>query len=273
MEPTVINARVVLDSVSPRGHRVTTFEVEYPRFILPEVLTHRVFNRNTASSRALPIRKMIDRVKLDPFVPTVFGRNQPGMQAGDEVDNPEMTKVLWLKSAMRAAREAEQMEATGVHKQIVNRMLEPYSWTKQIITATDYENFFTQRISPLAQPEMQDLALAMRDAYDASHVQRLDWHEWHMPYLRREDSEFAPWEQRRLSVARCARVSYLTHDGVRDPSKDFELYDRLSSDGHWSPFEHVCKPDPSLISAIPHCAPAEGNLVGFTQLRHLSEDQ
>src|SRR3954452_24195130 len=75
-------AKVLADSVSPAGQRLTTLEATFPRFVLAEFNTHRVFSRNSASSRAIPVAKQLRRVLDDPYVPIEFGSNKPGMQAG-----------------------------------------------------------------------------------------------------------------------------------------------------------------------------------------------
>ncbi len=162
-------------------------------------------------------------------------------------------------------RAVEQLLELGVHKQVTNRLLEPFMWHTVIVTATEWEGFWEQRCSPLAQPEIRVAAEAMRAAYDASTPAPVGHGEWHTPYLRAEDADLDDETARQVSAARCARVSYLTHDGRRDIAKDVELYERLVSarPPHWSPLEHVATP----------AAPGEeppGNLRGWAQLRHLA---
>jgi hypothetical protein len=263
----VILAKVLLDSISPEGYRLTTLEVVMPRMILAEFNTHRAFSRNSASSRAIPAAKMIERVASDPFIPVVWPRNQPGMQGGEEVDRPEVPALIWRDASLLMRVSAGGLSGLEVHKSLVNRLLEPFMWHTVIVTATspDYDNFFAQRCSPLAEAHMEMTANAMRDAIQSSTPTLIEYGAWHTPLIQpSEDYEFwydqfmplqgkgilplgtdGPLEVRkRVSTARCARVSYLTHDGKRSISADIELYDRLVSADppHWSPLEHVATP-------------------------------
>ena len=244
------SARVLLDSLSPGGIRLTTMEVRYPRFIHAELMTHRVFSRNAASSRAIPIRTMIDAVRRDPAIPIWWGRNQSGMQALGEIDPAarEAAEAEWRRALDDALAHAERLAAPEInlHKQLVNRILEPFAWITVIITATEWSNFFTQRTHPDAQPEIKHAAELMLAAYRASAPRALGIGDWHTPLILADEEAVLPLEQRlKISVARCARVSYLSHDGTRDHAKDLDLYERLvggGANGHWSPFEHVATP-------------------------------
>ncbi len=242
------SARVLLDSVSPAGVRLTTMEARYPRFIHSEVMTHRMFSRNAGSSRALPVRKMIEAVRSDPAMPISWGRNRAGMQALEalEDDARELAQVEWRLALDDALRHAEQLAETNLHKQLVNRILEPFAWITVIITATEWANFFTQRTHEDAQPELKHIATLMLAEYRASAPRELALGEWHTPLILADEEAALPLDERlKISVARSARVSYLTHDGSRDHAKDLELYERLvggGANGHWSPFEHVATP-------------------------------
>ncbi len=245
------SARVLLDSRAPSGARLTTFEVRYPRFIHSELMTHRVFSRNAASSRAIPIKKMIAAVREEPALPVYWGRNQSGMSAREAVapEIEERARAEWRLALEDALRHAERLAAHDIdlHKQLVNRLLEPFAWITVIITATEWANFFTQRCHPDAQPEIKHLAELMLAAYRSSTPAPVAMGRWHLPLVQ-DDERGLPDEQLcKLSVARCARVSYLTHDGKRDRERDLELYERLlggGANGHWSPFEHVATPAP-----------------------------
>jgi thymidylate synthase ThyX len=262
------SARVLLDSVSPAGVRLTTMEARYPRFIHSEVMTHRLFSRNAGSSRALPIRKMIDAVRTDPAMPIWWGRNQAGMQAFAELDAAARARAQaeWQRALEDALAHAERLAASDVnlHKQLVNRILEPFAWITVIISATEWANFFTQRAHEDAQPELKHLAELMLAAYRASVPRALALGEWHTPLILADEAAALPLEDRlKISVARSARVSYLTHDGARDHAKDLELYERLlggGANGHWSPFEHVATP---LASS----GDWSGNFRGWLQYR------
>ncbi len=262
------SARVLLDSVSPAGVRLTTMEARYPRFIHSEVLTHRHFSRNSGSSRALPVRKMIDAVRTDPAMPVWWGRNQAGMQAREELDEDAraFAQAEWQRALDDALAHAERLAAADVnlHKQLVNRILEPFAWITVIITATEWANFFTQRTHEDAQPELKHIAGLMLAAYRASGPRALALDDWHTPLILADEEAVLPLEQRlKISVARSARVSYLSHEGSRDHAKDIELYERLvggGANGHWSPFEHV---------ATPLASPGawSGNFRGWEQFR------
>jgi thymidylate synthase ThyX len=235
-------ADVLLDSVSPAGHRLTTFVLRFPRFVLPEFNTHRMFSRNASSSRAIPTTKLIQQLRDDPVEPVEWGRNQAGMQARDVLSPPEAAAAaaVWHEARESALRHAEQLRGIGVHKQIVNRVLEPWMWASVIVSATSYENFFTLRCHPDAQPEIKRLADLMRDAYRASQPTPKGAGEWHLPFVRDADDLALPLEvQKQVSVARAARVSYLNHAGTRDVDADRVLHQRLLEAGHWSPFEHA----------------------------------
>ncbi len=244
------SARVLLDSVSPAGARLTTMEVRYPRFIHSEVMTHRVFSRNAASSRAIPIRTMIEAVRKEPAMPLWWGRNQAGMQAREELDPAGRALALeeWERALAGALASAERLSASDInlHKQLVNRILEPFAWITVIITATEWANFFAQRTHADAQPELKHVAELMLQAYRASAPRRLELGDWHTPLIQPDEEASLPLELRKqIAVARSARVSYLSHGGTRDRAKDLELYERLlggGANGHWSPFEHVATP-------------------------------
>lgn len=240
---TKTNAKVILDSVSPTGVRLTTVETTYHRFIHPELMTHRVFSRNSASSRAIPVSKQIEAVLNDPAIPIQFGSAKKGMQSGPPLEGEELEHAIkvWVLASESAVCQAKVLLACNVHKEVVNRLLEPFLWHTVIITATEWSNFFRLRRHPTAQPEIQAIGNVIYDAMAQSTPQRLDYDEWHTPYIQ-PDEEFDVWDRRRISAGRCARVSYLTHAGIRDPQKDIDLFTRLKQDEHASPTEHVATP-------------------------------
>lgn len=240
-------AKVVADSISEANDRLTTMEVTFPRMVLAEFNTHRTFSRNSASSRAIPIEKQLERIKNEPFVPTYWGANQQGMQAKAELSGLERERAIgiWTEARNSAVAHAERLLQLGVHKQLTNRLLEPFMWHTVIVTATEWSNFWALRANPDAQPEIRTIAEMMQDAYQASTPSLVRRGEWHLPLIQPDeyDGVFEFTElARKVSAARCARVSYLTHDGKRDHGKDLELYERLVSGGHMSPLEHVATP-------------------------------
>ncbi len=250
-------AKIICDSQPPEGSRLTTMEVVVPRIVLAEFNTHRTMSRNSASSRAIPIAKMIRKVEDDPYIPETWGKNQRGMQAEEALDEHEsrLARQCWLQARDSAVEHVETMMKIGVHKQTTNRLLEPFMWHTIIVTATEWSNFFHLRCHPDAHPAIRRTAEAMRTAMEGSVPETLEWDFWHLPFVTEEEAVTPTLDLVKLSSARCARVSYLTHDGVRDPSKDLELHDRLLSAGHMSPFEHpaqCCKgPMPNSNFAHP----------------------
>ena len=269
---TTITAKVIEDSIADHGVRLTTLQLCYPRFIHAEFMTHRVFSRNASSSRAIPVAKMIEQVRNDPAMPIHWGQNQAGMQANEEL-RPlarEGAKQLWVQAARDAAAVAQVMADIGLHKQVANRILEPYQYMHVIVTATEWDNFFELRAHPDAQPEIHALALVMKHAFAESRPITLLEGQWHLPYVTRAElaEHFDNMDLLlKVSAARCARVSYLTHDG-QTPSieKDVALYERLVGGVplHASPIEHQATPmaEADLWS---------GNFRGWMQNRKLVE--
>ncbi len=252
---TETSAKIIADSISPAGHRLTTFEAVYPRIVLAEVNTHRLLSRVSASSRAVPVEKMVRRVLEDPYVPTHWGKNQKGMQAEEELSEGEQTVATswWLGARDKAVESARALLAVGVHKQITNRLIEPFMWHPTVISATEWSNFFNLRDHTAAHPDFRDLAHAMRELYGKSEPRQLGSNEWHMPYIGPEDcgdevlaDVNAAYEKQnmlcKVSVGRCARVSSLTHDGKYDLSADVGLHDKMHAGGHMSPYENVARP-------------------------------
>jgi len=255
------NARVLLDSVSPGGVRLTTLEVTFPRFVLAEFNTHRQFSRNSSSSRAVPTNKLIERVENDPVVPLEWGRNKAGMSASETLSAQEAEEAQreWLRARDDALAHARRLLELKVHKQELNRILEPFLWHTVIVTATDWDNFFELRCAPNAQPEIRQAAILMREAIAKSKPRAVGYREWHTPLLQADEVELDVEARKRVSAARCARVSYLTHEGRREIAKDLELYERLKLDRHLSPFEHVATPAAD--------GAAHANFRGWVQMR------
>lgn len=268
-----IETKIIADSISPNGVRITTMQLMYPRFIHSELLTHRVFSRNAASSRAIPVKRMLEQVENDPAMPVWWGKNQPGMQAREELEHWEpreerhfdghrydrfivysprdTAKQEWVEAARSAVKHATRLEALGVHKQIVNRILEPWQWMETIVTATEWKNFYELRRHPDAQPEFKALAETMWEAANNSTPTELEFGQWHLPYVNVEDYLLGGGlastidEMKQWSVARCARVSYLNHDKSNPVAdKDVALAEQLRTSGHFSPFEHQATPMP-----------------------------
>ena len=262
-------ASVKIEQINYRGKEMTyDLEIsgEYPNFLANGVVVHN--SRNSASSRAIPIEKQIDRVLRDPAIPLYWGKNQSGMQAKEELSPEEIKEAefLWRDASMDAVSTVRKLQKIGLHKQTANRLLEPFMWHTVIITATEWQNFFDQRCHPDAQPEMQAAAVAIRNAINNSKPTLVGAGRWHLPYTDDIDWSIDLELLKQISVARCARVSYLTHDGVRDIMKDIELYNKLSraNPPHLSPFEHVARPINKGWSDLDKT----GNFKGWIQFRH-----
>lgn len=286
---TDYDARILADHINTATRdRLTTFELTFPRFVLAEFNTHRMLSRNSASSRAIPVRKRIAAVRAAPFVPAAFGANRRGMQAGVALDRQDQDQAReeWIAAAYMACGHAEQLAAIGVHKQWANRLIEPFCWHTVIASGTEWENFFALRCHPDAQPEIRIVAELARDLYRSQEPVELVPGGWHLPMLTSEElstfssvsteqaglyldhlEEYRPDLLRwiKVAVGRCARVSYLTHDGRRDPDADVALCDRLVASGHMSPMEHAA------MACTPYRASYRptGNFRGWLQYRKL----
>lgn len=265
------SAKVICDSISPDGIRLTTLEVVFPRIVLAEFNTHRVLSRNSASSRAIPVEKMVRMVMTNPYVPTVWTRNGKGMQGHGEITDPSdigQLREYWMSARDDAVRNATTLLACGVHKQTSNRLLEPFMWHTAIVSSTEWSNFDHLRRHEAAHPDIQIAAECMHEARSTSTPTFIDYGEWHLPYVWAtdrnllDDEGFEEGDLVKISAGRCARVSYLTHDGVRDPRKDIDLHDvKLLAPGHMSPLEHPATPsrDTGFI----------GNFRGWVQHRKM----
>lgn len=274
----MIEAKVIADSISEEGKRITTMQVKFHRFILPEFNTHRVFSRNFSSSRAIPTTKLIEQVRKDPATPVFWGKNQAGMQAEQELtgEDKAFAQREWRIAAHVACDSAETMNKLGVHKQITNRLIEPFLWSTGIVTSTEWDNFFDLRAHKDAQPEIQELALAMAAAMSQSTPKLLKPGEWHLPYITKDERNDQYFKQnpellKQISVARCCRVSYLKHDGsIPNITEDLKLFERLvgAVPQHMSPCEHQASPD-ILINKEYAQKLLHGNLKGWIQYRSL----
>lgn len=277
--------KIIRDSISPSGKRIVTFHAHYPRIIHGEVMTHRVFSRNARSSRAVPVKTIIQEVLTKPYIPWHWGKNQKGMQATEECNEsvfitkpgamlkdgvPQVfenriavkREAAWIWGRDQALALATAFMNSHYHKQIINRILEPYSWIDTLITTTDLSNFYHLRDHEDAEPHFHDLAKLVRHSVDQSVPVRLNEGDWHLPFITAED--FVPayehsdkTEQsllsilQKLSVARCARISYSPFDGNASIEKEIERYELLvgSEPLHASPAEHQAYADFNIGSS------------------------
>lgn len=254
-----ISAKILADSVSPQGVRMTTMEIEYPRFILAELNTHRMLSKNSASSRAIPVKTMHEHIRNNPATPVHWGKNQPGMQAKAELQDTDLTdaKFIWQRAMQDALHWAGALaDRVGLHKQIANRITEPWMTMKTVISGTEWANFWWLRAHADAQPEIHQLALVMLDAYNASTPQPLNPGEWHVPYVNTYRSiinnelcysdgkgdDITAEEARIISASCCAQVSYRKNDDSFEKAQ--KIFDQLihSQPCHASPVEHQATP-------------------------------
>lgn len=262
-----IEAKVLAHTVNTiTEDELITLQCTYHRFILPEVNTYRMISKNSASSRGIPIKKRIDMVLNNPAYPVEYGKNMSGMYSTELLENRENLDAIWKEASLNAVQLAEKMAEAGVHKQIVNRIIEPFLWQTSVFTGNRiwFEHIFEQRIHPHAQPEFRELAIKMRDAIENSVPKENAVHE---PYiLDIERGQFSPFKRIQLSVARCARVSYTPfNEENRDVEKDCQLYLKLikANPPHSSPLEHYAFPTNIKRSFY--------NLRGFISFRYLFE--
>lgn len=302
---TNISAKVICDSISEQGVRLTTFEIEYPRIVMSEFNTMRAISKNSSSSRAIPVSKMLEHTNNINLKPIYFGSKKSGMQAGDELDGNALSyaKLLWEAALFDAVTWATELDELGVAKEVTNRLVEPFQLVKVVCTATDWENFFNLRLHPDADPNICMLAYKMYQAMQESKPYLLKVGEWHLPYVNvgwngkgemcyaDEDFNFVELEQAiKLSAASCASVSYRT-EGMTLEKAD-KIFDMLikAEVVHSSPLEHCatpvkpkfnelgkvrinCSEPQSWEEGVTHINKqgelCSGNLRGFIQYRHL----
>lgn len=293
-----MQAEVILASKHPEMENpLVTMRLRYPRIIHGEIMTHRVFSRNARSSRAVPVKTMLNEVREIPFIPWHWGKNQKGMQAGEECNEPVKIgdyfphealvtagpSAAWAAASKKAAKYAEAFMEAGYHKQLANRLLEPFSWIDTLITANQWENFLWLRDHKDAEPHLQDLARLVKQALTEMEVQELKPGEWHLPYITEADKQESlirfgnqysnyKWLAK-ISAARCARISYKPFDGDASYERELERYEHLigSDRVHASPTEHQAMPDwydPDFPNTKTWEAPMlHGNLTGWIQFR------
>jgi len=312
---TTISAKTILRSrnAAAPDKIVSTLLLRYPRWIHAEQHTHRVISlseaedfdwepstpslmadpalsRNAGSSRAVPTSKLIDDILADPAIPLFWGANQKGMQASTECDN-EVTGIdgdypFPRESAWRAAMEsaikfAMAFDAAGYHKQIVNRLLEPFSHITVLVSATEWSNFLELRDHADAEPHIAMLAREIRKCLEDGPIIDLQPGQWHLPFVTHDDTRFivesaGPFRNAltmatALSVARCASTSYKTVDGFdMTLERAIAVHDKLLSSRpiHASPAEHICQADEPIGAGFWKNPRQHGNFVGFRQYRH-----
>ena len=269
-----IVVKVVCDSVSEAGKRITTLECSYPRLIHSELKTHRMLSTNSASSRAIPFKKMVEQLQ---GIPVRFGAARSGMQDMGEEYTAQVfytdandddcgyrgtPQEAWDGAKSMAIWAAEGFYEAGYAKQIYNRLLEPFQTIKTVVTATEWDNFFHLRLDDAADPTIQELAKCMKQAMDDSKPKLLKVGHYHLPYVTTsEDYAEDPYQVYmiydgdflqlltlddaiKVSCARCAAVSFRNTDYGLD--RCIEVYERLvnSDRVHGSAMEHIATPIP-----------------------------
>ena len=276
-----ITARVIADSLNTCGNRLTSLIITIPRIVLAEFNTHRTISRNSASSRAIPFKKMVKQVLDNPFIPTAYQKEHKGMQGTEYFSDDEATslslKSQWLDARNYAVHRAKQLNERGLTKQLCNRLLEPFMYHTIIATATEWENFIALRAHDQAEIHIQDVAYKILDALNNSRPTLLKPGEWHIPFsdkingYKLADIYYSQQLQSpieaaiKIAIARCARVSYMNFEGKDDYEADIKLYNMLKESGHMSPFEHVAQ-------ALAYDKQS-GNFIGFEQYRKTIEGE
>lgn len=263
-----IKAEVILQSINPTTKdRITTLLLQYPRVIHSELMTHRLlspfpeFAINTASSRAVPVKKWIERLEKEYYKPERWLGNKKGMTAKTtEVDNPELMECFYEIAFKETIKIVSAMGENNLSKQIANRLLEPFQIIQCIVTATQWNNFFTLRDSLDADPLIQELASKIKTAMAS--CLSIEQNQ-HFPFLNNDELSLNTKDKIKISSARCARVSYLINpdDKPKTCEEDLSLADKLLESGHLSPFEHTALAFDKRIMV--------GSFVGWVSARKL----
>lgn len=288
---TQIKATVIADSFSATtNQRITTFELEYPRWVHAELMTHRMFSRNAASSRAIPVHKTAHQIKHDPAQPVMWGANQSGMQSDNEISGIKLwlAKRVWNVAAYTAASFSQLLAKLGMHKQYANRVSEYAQTYKVLVTATSFDNFFNLRCHADAQPEIRTLSKLMYEALSASQQIVIYPGEWHLPYVERTrhegdlgysigDDLVSLEEAQKVSASCSAQISYRLLDTSVNKADFIYSMLVLAEPLHASPFEHLATPMDTdtdfTTEGVTHMDKLanywSGNFCNWIQYRHL----
>lgn len=279
----MISAKIVADSINESGNRITSLVIVIPRIVLAELNTHRALSKNSASSRAIPFKKMLNLVQEEPFIPLAFQKDHKGMQGTEyftEIADKNNCINMWLDARDKAVASAKELSEFGVTKQLCNRILEPFMMHTVLITGTEWENFMALRNHQDAEIHIQAAAVKILEAMNASNPKLLKEGEWHIPFgenldyerISKMHSENSIIPEKliyetmvEIATARCARVSYLNFEGKDDYEADVKLHDQLLQSGHMSPFEHCAQATSGDIIS--------GNFVGWKQYRKVYAEE
>lgn len=280
----MISAKIIQDSINSfNNSRLTTFILTFPRIVLSEFNTHRMISKNSASSRAIPYKKMLKMVKENPFIPLNFQEDHSGMQGAKNITGWKLKLVqfLWLRARDCAVISSWFLNKLNVTKQLCNRILEPFMWHTVIASGTEWENFFALRAHSAAEIHIQKLAYLMLEEYNKSipeikvpkDLDPAEWSynlditnanlDWHIPFGDKMPENLSTLKKLKIGIARAGRLSYLTFDGKEDVEKDYGIFDKLLGGNpiHASPGEHPAFPVASNQFY--------GNYKGWVQFRKL----
>lgn len=235
--------KIILDSINARGHRLTSFLLTYPLNVHAELMTHRIFSRNAASARAVPIQKFIEAVENDPVLPVVWRENQKGMEAAgnlpEHIKNYAAQEILTLRRS--AINTVKILQGCNLHKSWVNRYLQPWMWITTLVTSCDYGNWFSLRADSGAQPEIMVPAFWMLREYSQSKPKELNYEEWHIPGINPDEVSLPIKDRLAIATARAARTSYTKFEEPISLTDALRIEAGLIMGGHWSPFEHCAQ--------------------------------
>lgn len=265
-----VSAKLILYSESKTtGKRIATFVVTIPKFIQAHINSHRSLSRNASSSRAMPAKVIRKRVLQDPFIPIEFSKNRSGMRGGEKITGFSLwlARTSWLLARYIPVFFHWIYEKLNIHKEVLNRLIEPWMFTEVVITATEWANFIKLRGDNTAQPEIQIIAKEIELALNSEKPTVLDFNEWHLPFITEDEMNNLKIEDLlKIATARCARISYKLYNGtVSSLEKDVSLCNKLIEQGHWSPFEHIARPNESQERS--------GNFLGWIQYRKQFENE
>ena len=257
-----IYAEVIAHSVSPQGKEIVTVAVKYGLIVHAEFLRHRQLSRGVKSNRAIPTKTIRKEVLNDPYVPVFLGKNKAGMQSVEEIKFKSIGKTIFLGARYPVVFAHWLLEKMGAHKEWTNRLLNPWQWVRETITATEWENLYALRLHEAAQRDIRQVVECVQEAISLSRqhggMVELEPGEWHTPYVTQyrdisgtlyyidnDGSHLSVANALQASTSRCARSSYDKHDGTTSLWKDdVSLYNTLVADDpkHMSPCEHQATP-------------------------------
>lgn len=260
VDPNIF-VEVLADSINSEHDRLTSFHAHYPRIVLAELNTHKIIQKNSSSSRAVPVKNELSLLKSNPFIPSFWGKNQSGMQAHELLpeDKQKECEIIWKQILKYVTGKVKKLNAIGLHKQIANRWLETAQYMNTILTATEWDNFLALRNHDMAEPHLHELAKCINIALETSKPQLLNPGEWHLPFINAvrnsegileyfdDTKKLLLEEAKKISASCCAQVSYRKADTSLEKANN--IFDKLinSDPGHFSPTEHLGTPIDYLL--------------------------